>query len=94
MLRDGIIRVPGQSGVGGHPRVVIEHLHQGGGDADLDGFAPQPIRHAIIVTIHLNVIVAMDLGEAPFGVLISGEGQRVESRTSFLPEGRPRSGNF
>jgi hypothetical protein len=65
---------------------------EGAGDAQLDGGAHEPVRHAVVVGIELDVVVDVDLGGLPAADLIARGRQRLERRGVELLEGaRPAS---
>ena len=75
------------SGVAGHALVGREGLHQGVGDAQLDRGAHEPVRHAVVVGIELDVVVDVDLGGLPAADLVARGRQRLERRGVELLEG-------
>ena len=52
-----------------------EHLDDAGGESHLDDLAGQLVGNGVVVTFNLNVIVNVDLGEAPGGELVTLRGQ-------------------
>ena len=57
-------------GVGGHPLALVESLHRGGGQPDVESLPQQPEGHAVVVVVHLDVIVDVDRRLEPFGIFV------------------------
>jgi hypothetical protein len=63
--RGGEAAAHGALGVAGHALVRREVLQQLPGDAHVDVGADQPVRHAVVVGLELDVVVDVDLGRLP-----------------------------
>ena len=63
------------SEVGGHPLAFLERLHRMGGQPDIEFLAQEPKRHAVVVFVDLDMIIDVDGGHFPLGVLVKFFGQ-------------------
>jgi hypothetical protein len=54
--------------------VLGEHLDDAAGEAHLHDLPGQLVGNGVVVTFNLNVIVNVDLGEAPGGELVARRG--------------------
>ena len=76
----GVLAAARAAGVAGHALVGTEGLHQLGRDAQLHSLAHQPVRHAVVVTLELDVVVDADLGRLPDEQLEALGRQRPQRR--------------
>ena len=67
------------SDMAGHAFAFSEGLHGMGGKPDMEFFALQFIRHAVVVIVDFDVVVDVDGGDLPLGVFVSflRQGQSV-----------------
>ena len=56
--------------MGGNQLACMKDLYRTGGEAHIHSFTDQPIRHGVIRTGDLDVIIGMHLGFAPLAELI------------------------
>lgn len=54
----------------GHPLAFLESFDDTGGEPDMEFLAHQPERNAVVVLVGLDVIVDVDDGQFPLGVLV------------------------
>ena len=54
----------------GDPLSSMEGLHGGGGHPDVESFSQQLERHAVIMVVHLDVVIDIDLCLAPLCVCV------------------------
>ena len=59
-----------------HPLAFLESFHGVGGQPDIEFLTYQPERHAVIMLVDFDVIVDVDGGQFPLGVLVSLFGKR------------------
>ena len=89
--RVGALAAPAE--VDGDAPVPVEDLDRGGGEPDIDLAAGQGVGDAVEAAVSLDVVVDVDAGPAPLGVLIAPRGQRPERRTvQILEPARPAAG--
>ena len=60
----------------GHPLAFCESFHGAGGEPDIEFFAHQTKRNTVVVTLHLDVVVDVDGGQFPLGILVRFFGNR------------------
>jgi hypothetical protein len=68
------------SAIEGDSLALEEGLDRGVGETDIDPFVDQPVGDTIVVVIHLNMVIDIDLGPAPVGLDESMGRQGFESR--------------
>ena len=66
--------------VAGHALVFVEAFDGGLCDAHIDFVFGQLIGHTVVMALHFNVIVDIDGGFFPLGILLGFCGQRIERR--------------
>jgi hypothetical protein len=64
------------TGMGGYPLTFVKGLHGGGGEPDIELFSQQLIRDAVVVMVHLDVVVDINLRLEPLGVFVGTLRQR------------------
>lgn len=64
------------TGMAGHALAFAKDLHGVVGEPDLESFAFKFIRHAVVVIVDFDVVVDVDGGKLPFGVLVGSLWQR------------------
>ena len=64
------------SDVAGHALAPAQSLEGVGGKAHLEFFAFELVGHAVVVTVDFDVVVDIDGGDLPLGVLVSFVRQR------------------
>ena len=62
-----------------HAMAVVEDLHRGGREAHLHLLSDEAVRNAVEVVLDGDVVVDVDSGLAPLGVLVAGGGERLQS---------------
>jgi len=75
--------------MGGHPLAFLEGLQRAGGKSDIEFFPNEPIRNAVVMFFHLDVVVDVDRGYFPLGIFVGSFGQRfglgaIEQLEEFL----------
>ena len=61
-----------------HPLIFEEHFHSGTAQAYIELLSYQLIGYAVIVAIDLDMVVDIDPGFFPFGILVATMGKRFE----------------
>ena len=64
----------------GDALALVEQLDGAGGDAGLDLLAQQPVRHRIVMTVDIDVVVEGHAADAPFGINERFRRQRRQRR--------------
>ena len=64
----------------GDAAVLVEALHGGRRQTHLDRLAHQLMRDAVVVTVDFDVVIDVDLGARPLGVLVASRRQRLHRR--------------
>jgi hypothetical protein len=64
----------------------VKDLNGMSGEAHIDPFADQPVRHRVICSGDLNVIIGVHLGLAPLAELVRSGRQELERRSLELLE--------
>lgn len=86
-------RVP--AGVRGDARPVVKHLDHRRGHPDHDHRADELIGHTIEVFLDRDVVIDVDRGPPPFGVLVPVRRERAEREAiRFVEEGTSRARQF
>jgi len=81
--------------MGGHPVSFVETLHRRLGNADIHLLAAQAVGNAVEVAIEIDVVVNVDAGLFPLGVLIGCFGQGLErGAVQFLEPACAAAGKF
>mgnify|MGYP001590285010 CR=1 FL=1 len=62
----------------GDSSALEEHLHRGIGQADIEPCMNQLIRNTVVMVIHFDMVIDIDLCPAPFGVREAMEGEGFE----------------
>ena len=60
----------GGARVAGDALPLGEEFHHGGTQADVELLVHQRVGHGVVVTFDLNVVINVDPGEFPLGILI------------------------
>jgi hypothetical protein len=60
----------------GHSLAFNESFHGGGSEPYMELFVHQAKRNTIVVMLHLDVVVDVDRGHPPLGILIRSFGKR------------------
>ncbi len=61
-----------------HPPVFEEDFHARGCETDIDLLSCQLIGDAVVVAVDLDMVVDIDPGLFPFGILVETRGKRFE----------------
>src|SRR5947209_467556 len=77
--------------VAGYPLAAEEHLDGVLADPRVDPLADQLVGHRVVMPVHLDVVVNIDLGGGPGGELIARWPQRAHRRAIALVEQAPPS---
>jgi hypothetical protein len=64
--------------VSGNALAAMEYLDGARGDADIDLFADQGVRHRIEEALDLDVVIKADAGQPPFGIDVFRCRQRLQ----------------
>ena len=62
----------------GHPPIFEQDFHGGGCEPDIDLLLYELIGNTVVVVVNLDMIVDIDPGLFPFGVLIPARGKGFE----------------
>ena len=65
---------------------LMEQLNRACGDAGLDLFAQQPMRHRVVMALDVDVIIERHAADAPFGIHEGLRRQRRQRRLIHLLE--------
>jgi hypothetical protein len=70
----------GRASVAGDAFPLGEEFHHRGTEADIELLAHQGVRDRVVVTFDLHMVINVDPGEFPLGILIGLRGERLQGR--------------